>query len=111
MLSEKKMVIGQSSIDFLGVNISYGKYTLQPHIATSLSEFPDKLTSGQADTTVPWNYKLHVRLHSKSLQIQELFGSIVEEISSRMELCSHRSSPTIEKVIRKASSFIDSRTR
>ena len=28
MLSEKKMVIGQSSIDFLGVNISYGKYTL-----------------------------------------------------------------------------------
>ena len=30
MLSEKKMVIGQSSIDFLGVNISDGKYTLQP---------------------------------------------------------------------------------
>ena len=28
MLSEKKMVIGQSSIDFLGVNISDGKYTL-----------------------------------------------------------------------------------
>ena len=45
MLSEKKMVVGQSSIDFLGVNISDGKYTLQPHIATSLSEFPDELTS------------------------------------------------------------------
>ena len=28
MLSEKKMVIGQSSIDFLGVNISNGKYIL-----------------------------------------------------------------------------------
>ena len=28
MLSEKKMVIGQSSIDFLGVKISNGKYTL-----------------------------------------------------------------------------------
>ena len=28
MLSETKMVIGQSSIDFLGVNISNGKYTL-----------------------------------------------------------------------------------
>ena len=28
MLSEKKMVIGQSSINFLGVNISDGKYTL-----------------------------------------------------------------------------------
>ena len=39
MLSEKKMVIGQSSIDFLGVNISDGKYTLQPHIASSLAEF------------------------------------------------------------------------
>ena len=45
MLSKKKMVIGQSSIDFLGVSISYGKYTLQPHIAVSLGEFPDKLTS------------------------------------------------------------------
>ena len=39
------MVIGQSSIDFLGVNISNGKYTLQPHIASSLDEFPDKLTN------------------------------------------------------------------
>ena len=28
MLSKKKMVIGQSSIDFLGVNISDGKYIL-----------------------------------------------------------------------------------
>ena len=45
MLSEKKMIIGQSSIDFLGVNISNGKYVLQPHIAASLGEFPDKLTS------------------------------------------------------------------
>ena len=45
MLSEKKMVIGQSSIDFLGVNISDRKYTLQPHIASSLGEFPDKLTN------------------------------------------------------------------
>ena len=45
MLSKKKMVIGQSSIDFLRVNISDGKYTLQPYIAVSLGEFPDKLTS------------------------------------------------------------------
>ena len=29
MHSEKKTVIGQSSINFLGVNISNGKYTLQ----------------------------------------------------------------------------------
>ena len=47
MLSKKKMVIGQSSIDFLGVNISDGKYTLQPHIASSLAEFPDKLTNAR----------------------------------------------------------------
>ena len=45
MLSEKKMVLRQSSIDFLGVNISDGKYTLQPHIAISLGEFLDNLTS------------------------------------------------------------------
>ena len=47
MLSEKKMVIGQSSIDFLGVNISDGRYTLQPHIAASFREFPNKLTSAK----------------------------------------------------------------
>ena len=47
MLSKKKMVIGQSSIDFLGVNISDGRYTLKPHIAASLGEFPDKLTSAK----------------------------------------------------------------
>ena len=39
--------IGQSSIDFLGVCISNGKYTLQPHIAISLNEFPNKLTSAK----------------------------------------------------------------
>ena len=52
MLSEKKMVIGQNSIEFLGVNISNGKYTLQPHIAATLGEFPNKLTSAKTDTTV-----------------------------------------------------------
>ena len=45
MLLEKKMVVGQSSIDFLGVNISDGKYTLQPLIVVTLGRFPDKLTS------------------------------------------------------------------
>ena len=43
MLSEKKMVIGQSSIYFLGVNILDEKYTLQPLIAVSIGEYPDKL--------------------------------------------------------------------
>ena len=45
MLLEKKMVIGQTSIEFLGMTISDGKYTLQPHIATSLKEFPNKLST------------------------------------------------------------------
>ena len=47
MLSEKKMVIGQSSIDFLGVSRSNRTYTLQPHITVSLGEFPDKLISAK----------------------------------------------------------------
>ena len=47
MLSEKKMVIGQSSIEFLGVSISDEKYNLQLHIVASLGEFPDKLTSAK----------------------------------------------------------------
>ena len=47
MLLEKKMVIEQSSINFLGVNISDGKNTLLPRIASSLAEFPDKLTNAK----------------------------------------------------------------
>ena len=47
MLSEKKMVIGQTSIEFLGMTISDRKYTLQPYIASSLKEFPNKLSSAK----------------------------------------------------------------
>ena len=47
MLSENKMVIGQTSIEFLGVNISNGKYTLQLHITATLGKFPNKLTSAK----------------------------------------------------------------
>ncbi|KAJ9544619.1 hypothetical protein OSB04_024326 [Centaurea solstitialis] len=45
MLSEKKMEIGVTSINFLGMNISNGKYQLQPHIAQELHKFPDELTT------------------------------------------------------------------
>ena len=45
MVLEKKMVIGQTSIEFLGMTISDGKYTLQPHIAISLKKFLNKLST------------------------------------------------------------------
>ena len=35
------MVIGVSSIDFLGLNISQGRYSLQPNIASQLENFPN----------------------------------------------------------------------
>lgn len=41
MLAEKKMIIGETKIDFLGMHISEGQYQLQPHIATQLDHFPD----------------------------------------------------------------------
>ena len=47
LLLEKKMIIGQTSIEFLGMTISDGKCTLQPHIATSLKEFPDRLSTSK----------------------------------------------------------------
>ena len=31
MLSERKMKIGEHEIDFLGIHISKGQYSLQPH--------------------------------------------------------------------------------
>jgi len=45
MLSEKKMVIGVDTIDFLGMKIADGKYQPQPHISQELHQFPDVLTS------------------------------------------------------------------
>ncbi|KAL4564348.1 hypothetical protein LXL04_028408 [Taraxacum kok-saghyz] len=45
MLSESKMEVGVSSIEFLRMKISDGKYQPQPHIANELVHFPDELRS------------------------------------------------------------------
>ncbi|KAI9169507.1 hypothetical protein LWI28_013325 [Acer negundo] len=48
MLSEKKNVIGQWQIDFLGMHISDGQYRLGPHLVVQLLDFPDShLTTKQ----------------------------------------------------------------
>lgn len=39
------MLIAVTEIDFIGMHIQNGQYTLQPHISKSFNEFPDKLTS------------------------------------------------------------------
>ena len=45
MLSQKKMIIGTDTIDFLGLTIKHGQVELQPHISTKLQEFPDSALS------------------------------------------------------------------
>nr|GEY79063.1 putative reverse transcriptase domain, viral movement protein [Tanacetum cinerariifolium] len=45
MLSEKKMEVGVITIQFLGMEISDGKYQPQPHVAQELLKFPDELSS------------------------------------------------------------------
>ncbi|KAI9195672.1 hypothetical protein LWI28_017115 [Acer negundo] len=48
MLSEKKSVIGQTQIDFLGMHISDGQYRPGPYLAVQLLDFPDShLTTKQ----------------------------------------------------------------
>ncbi|KAG8493395.1 hypothetical protein CXB51_010802 [Gossypium anomalum] len=42
MLSEKKMNINKSEINFFGMDIKDGRYQPQPHIAQELLKFPDK---------------------------------------------------------------------
>ena len=44
VLSEKKMLLFQDSIYFLGIHIVNGKIQMQPHVLTKLAEFPDQLT-------------------------------------------------------------------
>nr|GEU71517.1 zinc finger, CCHC-type, viral movement protein [Tanacetum cinerariifolium] len=45
MLSEKKMEVGVTTIHFLGMEISDGKYQPQPHVAQELLKFLDELSS------------------------------------------------------------------
>ncbi|GKA27100.1 putative reverse transcriptase domain, viral movement protein [Tanacetum coccineum] len=45
MLSKKKMEIGVTTIQFLGMEISDGKYQPQPHVAQELLKFPNELSS------------------------------------------------------------------
>lgn len=44
VLSEKKMLLFQENIDFLGIHVKEGKIHMQPHVLSKLSEFPDHLT-------------------------------------------------------------------
>ncbi|KAA3474127.1 polyprotein [Gossypium australe] len=41
MISERKMHINKSEIEYLGMNLKEGKYSPEPHIAKKLLEFPD----------------------------------------------------------------------
>lgn len=43
MLSEKRMEIGKTEVDFVGMHLYNGQYSLQPHISTAIMNFPDKL--------------------------------------------------------------------
>nr|GFC00036.1 hypothetical protein [Tanacetum cinerariifolium] len=45
MLSEKKMEVGVTTIQFLGMEISDGRYHPQPHVAQELLKFLDELSS------------------------------------------------------------------
>nr|GEW78744.1 putative reverse transcriptase domain, viral movement protein [Tanacetum cinerariifolium] len=45
MLSEKKMEVGVTTIQFLGMEIFDGKYQPHPHVAQELLKFPDELSS------------------------------------------------------------------
>ncbi|KAL5570523.1 hypothetical protein UlMin_027098 [Ulmus minor] len=42
MLSEKKMLVGQSKIELLGIKLFNGQYEAQSHIAQELLRFPDE---------------------------------------------------------------------
>lgn len=44
ILSKKKMVIAQTSVDFLRRTIFDGKYQLQPYISQEILKFPNELT-------------------------------------------------------------------
>ena len=42
MMSEMKMTIGATKIDFLGMHLKDGQYITQPYIARALEDFPNE---------------------------------------------------------------------
>ena len=78
MLSEKKIQLAQSQIDFLGMHFYRGTYQPQPHIAQELLNFPNEfLTVKQIQ-----HHSLHFNLiinhmekifHSPKKMIHPLF--------------------------------------
>lgn len=43
VLSEKKMVLFQEYVDFLGLHVYKGQIQMQPHVLSKIVEFPDEL--------------------------------------------------------------------
>ena len=58
ILSARKMVIAQPKIDFLGMQITNGKFSPQAHLATTLLDFPDENLTKTTSSAIPWHNKL-----------------------------------------------------
>ncbi|KAG8477722.1 hypothetical protein CXB51_027570 [Gossypium anomalum] len=117
MLSEKKMKINKSEINFLGMDIKDGRYQPQPHIAQELLKFPDEnLSQKQKDAEEdppPWTEKQTKAIQKIKQIAQEVpplqipsdgkrilqtdasdkyWGAVLlEEIDGRRRLCGYKS--------------------
>ena len=90
---------------------SDGKYTLQPHIATSLKEFPDKLSGAKQIQQFLGIVNYMFDFIPKIFKYKNFLAQTFEEETPRMGFTPLGSNPTIEKISRKASFTANSRTR
>ena len=105
------MVIGRSSIDFLGVNISDGKYTLQPHIAISLGEFPYKFTSTKQIQQFLGIVNYMLDFIPKISRYRNCLAQLLKKSPPEWNSVHTEAVQQLKKINRKASSFTDSKTR
>jgi len=95
----------------LGINISNGKYTLQPQIAVSLGEFLDKLTSAEQIQQFLGIVNYMSDFIPKISRYRNCLAQLLKKSPPKWNSVHTKAVQQLKKPSRKASPFIDSRIR
>ncbi|GKC29385.1 hypothetical protein Tco_1036679 [Tanacetum coccineum] len=86
--TEKKMEVGVTTIQFLGMEISDGKYQPQPHVAQELLKFPNELSSQKMI-----QYNESYQVPSRKDASDECWGAVllVQDNNNKRHVCGYKS--------------------
>ena len=105
IVSDKKSILGQDTVTFLGMTLKYGYYSPGPHITQELTHFPDEHVK-KADSTIPKYHQLPLGILSTCSCSHQPTLKNAQKISPIMGPLSNYLCPT-PQVDRSASSSIE----